>query len=61
MFHARQDLRSAELTGLPASETPRWLTAAVLAHQGGRPQDDATVVLVDWAADASRNLFPALP
>jgi serine phosphatase RsbU (regulator of sigma subunit) len=60
--HRLVDLtRRAELAGLPAPETLRRLTAAVLAHQGGRLQDDATLVLVDWAADASRNLFPALP
>ena len=51
--------RRAELAGLPAPETLRRLTAAVLAHQGGRLQDDATLVLVDWSADASRKLFPA--
>jgi serine/threonine protein phosphatase PrpC len=50
--------RRAELAGLPAPETLRRLTAAVLAHQGGRLQDDATLVLVDWSADASRKLFP---
>jgi hypothetical protein len=50
----------AELPGLPAPETLRRLTAAVLAHQGGQLQDDATLVLVDWSIGASRNLFPAL-
>jgi serine phosphatase RsbU (regulator of sigma subunit) len=50
----------AELAALPAPETLRRLTAAVLAHQGGRLQDDATLVLVDWSSDASRNLFPTL-
>jgi hypothetical protein len=51
----------AELAGLPAPETLRRLTAAVLAHQGGQLQDDATLVLVDWSADARRRLFPTLP
>ncbi|MDT7580528.1 MAG: hypothetical protein QOK35_1792 [Pseudonocardiales bacterium] len=51
----------AELAGLPAPETLRRLTAAVLAHQGGRLQDDATLVLVDWSADAHRRLFPHVP
>ena len=37
----------AELAALPAPETLRRLTAAVLAHQGGRLQDDATLLLVD--------------
>jgi len=53
--------RRAELAGLPAPETLRRLTAAVLAHQGGRLQDDATLVLVDWSADARRRLFPTSP
>jgi serine phosphatase RsbU (regulator of sigma subunit) len=51
----------AELAGLPAPETLRRLTAAVLAHQGGQLQDDATLVLVDWSADARWRLFPHLP
>jgi len=50
----------AELAGLPAPETLRRLTAAVLAHQSGRLQDDATLVLVDWSTDAHRRLFPRL-
>jgi hypothetical protein len=53
--------RRAELAALPAPETLRRLGAAVLAHQGGRLQDDATLVLVDWSTDARRRLFPALP
>jgi hypothetical protein len=52
--------RRAELAGLPAPETLRRLTAAVLAHQGRQLQDDATLVLVDWSADARRRLFPHL-
>jgi stage II sporulation SpoE-like protein len=51
----------AELSGLPAPETLRRLAAAVLAHQGGRLQDDATLVLVDWSVAARRRLFPTLP
>jgi hypothetical protein len=50
----------AELAGLPAPETLRRLTAAVLAHQSGRLQDDATLVLVDWSTDARRRLLPTL-
>jgi serine phosphatase RsbU (regulator of sigma subunit) len=50
----------AEVAGQPAPETLRRLTAAVLAHQGGKLQDDATLVLVDWSAHASRNIFPTL-
>jgi serine phosphatase RsbU (regulator of sigma subunit) len=52
--------RRAQLSGLPAPETLRRLATAVLAHQGGQLQDDATLVLVDWSTEASRNLFPAL-
>jgi serine phosphatase RsbU (regulator of sigma subunit) len=51
--------RRAELAGLPAPETLRRLAVAVLAHQGGQLQDDATLVLVDWSTTASRRLFPA--
>ena len=51
----------AELAGLPAPETLRRLTAAVLAHQHGQLQDDATLVLLDWSPDAPRRLFPTLP
>jgi len=50
----------AELAGLPAPETLRRLTAAVLGHQSGRLQDDATLVLVDWSIDAHLRLFPRL-
>ena len=51
----------AELDRLPAPETLRRLNAAILAHQGGLLQDDATLVLVDWSSNAQGNLFPALP
>ncbi len=50
--------RRAELARLPAPETLRRLGAAVLAHQVGRLQDDATLVLVDWSAAARERLFP---
>ena len=50
----------AELARLPAPETLRRLTAAVLAHQGGQLQDDATLVLIDWSTESRRNLFPTL-
>jgi hypothetical protein len=53
--------RRAELAGLPAPETLRRLTAAVLAHQHGQLQDDATLVLLDWSPDAPRRLFPTSP
>jgi serine phosphatase RsbU (regulator of sigma subunit) len=34
--------------GLPPAETMRRLTRTVLAHQGGRLRDDASLVLVHW-------------
>jgi serine phosphatase RsbU (regulator of sigma subunit) len=52
--------RRAELAQLPAPETLRRLTGAVLAHQAGQLQDDATLVLVDWTTNAHENLFPTL-
>ncbi|MGH3943361.1 MAG: PP2C family protein-serine/threonine phosphatase [Pseudonocardiaceae bacterium] len=53
-------IERAELDRLPAPETLRRLTNAVLAHQGGLLQDDATLIMVDWSADAHLRLFPAL-
>lgn len=50
----------AELDQLSAPETLRRLFAAVLAHQGGRLQDDATLLLLDWASDNHPRLFPRL-
>ncbi|GAA2719225.1 PP2C family protein-serine/threonine phosphatase [Cellulomonas aerilata] len=41
-------LRRAMAAGFPAPETVRRLTAAVLDHQHGQLQDDATVVLSTW-------------
>ena len=35
-------------SGLPPPETVRRLSHAVLDHQDGKLQDDATLVLVDW-------------
>lgn len=52
-------IERAELDRLPAPETLRRLTSAVLAHQGGLLQDDATLIMVDWSADAHRRLLPA--
>jgi hypothetical protein len=50
----------ASLAQLSAPETLRRLTAAVLAHQGGRLQDDATLLMVDWSANAHRRMSPSL-
>jgi serine phosphatase RsbU (regulator of sigma subunit) len=38
----------AELSGEPAAETMRRLAKAVLAHQEGRLQDDATLLMAHW-------------
>lgn len=51
----------AQFDGLPAPETLRRLTAAVLAHQDGALQDDATLLMLDWSTAAPRTLFPELP
>jgi hypothetical protein len=50
----------AELDRLSAPETLRRLTAAVLRHQGGQLQDDATLLLVDWSSGKQQRLFPAV-
>jgi hypothetical protein len=50
----------AELDRLPAPETLRRLSTAILAHQHGRLQDDATLLMADWSADAHHRLFPSL-
>jgi len=50
----------ASLAELSAPETLRRLAAAVLAHQGGRLQDDATLLMVDWSANGHRRISPAL-
>jgi serine phosphatase RsbU (regulator of sigma subunit) len=44
--------------GLPTPETLRRLRSAILAHQGGRLQDDATALLVEWRRDAELALLP---
>jgi hypothetical protein len=48
----------AEMSQLSAPETLRRLTAAVLEHQGGRLQDDATLLMLDWSTDAHRRMVP---
>ena len=50
----------AELDQLSAPETLRRLAAAVLRYQGGRLQDDATLVIVDWTSGKQQRLFPTL-
>jgi len=48
----------ASLSRLSAPETLRRLTAAVLAHQCGRLQDDATLLMVDWSSNSHRRISP---
>jgi sigma-B regulation protein RsbU (phosphoserine phosphatase) len=43
---------------LPAPETLRRLAHTVLDHQGGRPFDDATLMLVEWSAEAAERTQP---
>ena len=49
----------AELDQLSAPETLRRLVAAVMAHQDNRLQDDATLLLLDWASGRHPRLFPS--
>lgn len=50
----------AEQDQLSAPETLRRLAAAVMAHQNERLQDDATLLVLDWASDRHPRLFPSL-
>ncbi|MFB9904046.1 PP2C family protein-serine/threonine phosphatase [Allokutzneria oryzae] len=47
-----------EAAGLSAPETLRRITHAVLDHQKGRLQDDATLMLVEWSTTAANSLLP---
>ncbi len=42
--------------GAPAPETMRRLLHAILEHQEGELQDDATIVVVEWRGPGSRHL-----
>jgi hypothetical protein len=53
-------LEQAAAAELSAPEVLRRLTAAVLRHQGGSLQDDATLLLVEWSPTAHRRMFPML-
>ena len=44
--------------GTPAPETMRRLLHAILHHQEGELQDDATIVVVEWRGGGSRLLEP---
>jgi hypothetical protein len=45
-------LERHEAAGLPAPETLRRLCHAALAHYGGPPTDDATLLLIEWSRSA---------
>ncbi|MGW6929681.1 PP2C family protein-serine/threonine phosphatase [Lentzea sp. NPDC054927] len=47
-----------EAAGLPAPETLRRVSRAVLDHQRGQLQDDATLLLLEWSRTAARNVLP---
>ncbi|GAA1354277.1 PP2C family protein-serine/threonine phosphatase [Catellatospora bangladeshensis] len=49
-----------EAAGLPAPETLRRVVRAVLDHQEGRLQDDATLLMVEWTTTDQLTLLPAL-
>ncbi|WP_212842604.1 PP2C family protein-serine/threonine phosphatase [Catellatospora sp. IY07-71] len=44
----------AALAGTPAPETLRGLSHRVAAFQDGPPRDDATLMLLEWSAEAAR-------
>lgn len=45
--------------GLPAPESLRRLSHAVQAHQGERLQDDATLLMLDWAGTGPDEMRPS--
>jgi hypothetical protein len=49
-----------EAAGLPAPETLRRITRAVLEHQRGVLQDDATLLLLEWSPDRAQALLPSV-
>lgn len=54
------DLVSREAAaGRPAPETLRRLNLAILAHQEGMLQDDATTLLVEWSGVGPERVTPA--
>ncbi|MBG0562232.1 PP2C family protein-serine/threonine phosphatase [Actinoplanes aureus] len=44
--------------GLPAPETLRRISHAVVEHQNGPPDDDATLLLAEWSPPAARRTVP---
>lgn len=51
----------AAASELSAPETLRRLALAVMEHQNGILQDDATLLLIDWSADGHLRMLPTLP
>ena len=51
-------LERSAASDLPTAETLRRLSHAILEHQRGELQDDATLMLVEWQADAARRAVP---
>src|SRR4051812_14931968 len=49
---------SASAAGDRAPETVRRLMRSVLAHQGGRLQDDASIVVLEWLTGEEQELVP---
>jgi hypothetical protein len=50
----------AELDDVSAPERLRRLAAAVLDHQGGLLQDDATLLVLDWSTTGHERLLPSV-
>jgi serine phosphatase RsbU (regulator of sigma subunit) len=49
-----------ETAGLPAPETLRRITRAVVDHQRGDLQDDATLLLLEWSTTVPTVLLPVI-
>jgi serine phosphatase RsbU (regulator of sigma subunit) len=48
----------AAASGLPAPEVLRRLVIAVLDHQKGQLQDDASLLIAEWSPDAHQRMYP---
>jgi hypothetical protein len=53
-----QLVEETAFAGLPAPETLRRLTRAVLGHHDESPRDDATLMLVEWPPDPTERIQP---
>jgi serine phosphatase RsbU (regulator of sigma subunit) len=51
----------AAASGLSAPEMLRRLVIAVLDHQNGRLQDDATLLIAEWSPDAHQRIYATPP